>query len=119
LEASDEHVKEPGRWVALPAPARDIDVAPLADVIRTQAAVREAWLVGVLKSTHNETESVTLAVAFVLEDPVGAADRPEMIGLIERLAPLTRKLGLDIGRWAFVSPLTVEYEIASRGRVIS
>jgi len=70
-----------------------------------------------MKTTEGKA-GTDLAIAFVVDDPVGMSDRPEVIALIERLDPLASELGLDVRAWAFVGPVDVRRMIASCGREI-
>jgi len=40
-----------------------------------------------------------LGIAFVLDDPAGASDRPEAIELLEGVMPIASELGLDVRTW--------------------
>ena len=54
------------------------------------------------------------AVALVLDDQVGVS-YAEQTGLIKALDPVASGLGLDVKRWAWVTPPGVEREIESCG----
>jgi hypothetical protein len=106
------------RWAQPTGLAQDVELAPLAAALEAQSVVDAVWLASSVKTTPGGDEHADLAIAFVLDDPSGAAERPEIIMLIEQLDPIASQLGLEVKTWAVVGPATVESEIAVCGRQI-
>jgi len=102
-------------WTTPPVTLEERDFSDLALACAEEPSLIEAWLAGRERLLDGED---VLAVAFVVDEPLGASERPEMIALIERLTPVVSDFGLDVRSWAFVSPVTAEREIAECGRRI-
>ena len=107
------------RWTAVPSTLEEIDLEPLAEILRGSTSISEAWLLGNALRDKSGVERAKVAVAFVVDDASSAGEKPESLALMERCAVVASSLGIDVGTWAFVTPLTVSREIRSVGRLIA
>jgi hypothetical protein len=109
---------EKRRFVASPVSPAARDLAPMGEMLKDQNVVKEAWIVGNELTAADGSQRTLLGIVLVVDAPVGASDDPEMRELIERLARAASERGLSVQSWGFVSPATVDYDLAAVGTQI-